>query len=109
MPGATTMRTTIRPRLAPWGVALLLATTAGCELIVNTDTGLGPPGCALDAPDFANRCTTAAVIPFDNCARLHACDSAALAAAMQLSAPPPPPQAAPPPATQPMPSVNCAD
>jgi hypothetical protein len=103
------MRTTTRLRLAPWGVALLLATTTGCELIVNTDTGLGPPGCALDAPDFANRCTTATLIPFDNCARLNACDSTALTAALQVSAVPPPPQAAPPPATQPVPTVNCVD
>lgn len=107
------MRTTIRPRLAPWGVALLFATTTGCELLVNTDTGLGPPDCFFGTPstqaEFANQCTTATVIPFDNCARLGACDAAALTAAIQVAVPPPPPQPPPPPASQPMPTVNCVD
>src|SRR4051812_15549443 len=113
MPGGTTMRTTTRPRLAPWGVALLFATTTGCELLVNTDTGLGPPGCFFGTPsmqaEFANQCTTATVIAFDNCARLGACDNAALTAAMQVFVPPPPPQPPPAPATQPPPTVNCVD
>src|SRR5215510_13495493 len=114
MPGATTMRTTTRPRLAPWGVALLFATTTGCELYVNTDTGLGPPGCFFGTPstpaEFANQCTKAKWIPFDNCARLDACDDAALTAAWQVSMPPPmttdPP---PPPPLQPKPTMNCVD
>jgi hypothetical protein len=107
------MRTPTRPPLAPWGVALLFATTTGCELLVNTDTGLGPPGCFFGTPstkpEFANQCTTATVIPFDNCARLGACDDAALNAAMQVSVPPPPPQPAPSPPSQSMPTVNCVD
>jgi hypothetical protein len=109
------MRTTTRPRLAPWGVALLLATTTGCELLVDTDTGLGPPGCvfgtsATPTPaEFANQCTTATAIPFNNCARLNACDTAALTAALQVSVPPPPPQQQPPPPSQTIPTVNCVD
>lgn len=107
------MRTTTRSRLAPWGVALLFATTTGCELYVNTDTGLGPPGCFFGTPstpaEFANQCTTATLIPFDNCARLDACNDAALKTALQVSVAPPPAQAPPPPPSQTMPAVNCVD
>jgi hypothetical protein len=107
------MRTTTRPRLAPWGVALLFATTTGCELYVNTDTGLGPPDCFFGTPStpaqFANQCTTATLIPFDNCARLNACDDATLKAALQVSVARPPPQTAPSPPPQIMPTVNCVD
>lgn len=134
------MRTTTRPRLASWAVALLFATTTGCEAYVNTDTvqckvdadcerfaghpvcssdgvcvasGLGPPGCFFGTPsmqaEFANKCTTATAIPFDNCARLGACDAAALTAALQAFVPPPVKPAPPPPPFQPTPTVNCVD
>lgn len=135
------MRTTTHPRRLPWAVALLFATTTGCEAIVNPDavqckvdadceqfsghpvcgsdgvcaaSGLGPAGCFFGAPskpaEFANQCTTATAIAFDNCARIGACDDAALTSALQASAPPANLGAVPPPINnQPTPTVNCAD
>jgi hypothetical protein len=56
------------------------------------DVDNGCPPVPPDAEiDFANACTTAQCIPFDNCARLHICNDAALPALID------PPDGAPPP------------
>jgi hypothetical protein len=75
-------------------------------------SGLGPPGCFFGPPqsqsDFANACTTAHCVAFDNCNRLGLCQSGSTL-----------PDALVPPANlgttpalvnaQPMPTISCAD
>jgi hypothetical protein len=49
-----------------------------CEKGVCVASGLGPDGCFAGTPktqsDYLNACSTAACVPFDNCARLGMCD-----------------------------------
>ena len=51
-----------------------------CQGGVCAASGLGPTGCFYGTPqtpaDFQNRCSTAACLPFDDCARLGLCDGA---------------------------------
>jgi hypothetical protein len=48
-----------------------------CQRGICVDSGLGPPGCFYGPPEtpgqFANACSTARCIPFDNCGRLSRC------------------------------------
>jgi hypothetical protein len=73
-------------------------------------TELGPPKCFNGTPstdsDFFNRCTTAAFIPFDNCARLGLCngETPPLVEPGESSANPPPVGGLPSP-----PKVGCYD
>ncbi len=50
-----------------------------CENHVCVVSGLGPKNCVIGAPssqsDYLNACSTAACVPFDNCARLGLCDT----------------------------------
>jgi hypothetical protein len=83
-----------------------------CQANVCVSSGLGPPDCFFGTPvqqsDFANQCTTAQTIQFDNCARLNMCDASSLAAAFTTSAPPADLGTIPPPVTnEPTPTVNC--
>ncbi|HEX3483172.1 MAG TPA: hypothetical protein VHT91_49515 [Kofleriaceae bacterium] len=52
-----------------------------CQAGVCMPSGLGPPGCFFGAPsasaEFANQCTTADWVAFDNCARLGLCSPGA--------------------------------
>jgi phage tail protein X len=61
-----------------------------CQRGVCVPSGLGPEGCVIGTPksqgDYLNACSTAACVPFDNCARLGLCT----------------PDAAPPPGLDPM-------
>jgi hypothetical protein len=74
-------------------------------------SGLGPPGCSLGTPtkpeDFANACTAAQCVPFDNCTRLGLCPAAGVISALV----PPGDLGAPPPLinAQPWPAISCAD
>jgi hypothetical protein len=96
-------------------------TDADCESFGNhptcvsgicTDSGLGPPGCFFGPPEtpgeFANACTTAKCMPFDDCNRLSKCGPDR-AIAESLATPAPlgglPPLVNP----QPVPTINCAD
>src|SRR6185436_15925286 len=77
-------------------------------------SGLGPPGCFSGEPatsdQFANQCTTAQTLQFDNCARLQLCTDNALSAAMTTAVTPVPLGGIPPPIiTEPTPTVKCAD
>ncbi len=51
-----------------------------CQGGVCVSSGLGPAGCFYGTPqspsDFENQCSTAACVPFDNCARMGLCDGA---------------------------------
>jgi hypothetical protein len=51
-----------------------------CQSGVCVASGLGPEGCVASAPqsqsDYLNACSTAACVPFDNCARLGLCGGA---------------------------------
>jgi hypothetical protein len=84
-----------------------------CQAGVCTASGLGPDGCFFGTPsaqsDFANQCTTAQVIPFDNCARLGLCDDGALTAAFNLTTTPSNGTIPPPINNEPTPTVNCTD
>ncbi|HEX3765154.1 MAG TPA: hypothetical protein VHW23_40940 [Kofleriaceae bacterium] len=80
-------------------------------------SGLGPPGCFVPTPtapttqdQFANQCTRAQTLEFDNCTRLQLCSDNALSAAMGTTMPPVP-IAPPPPVTtpEPQPTAHCAD
>jgi hypothetical protein len=57
-----------------------------CQQGVCVPSGLGPDGCFFGTPttqeEFANQCTTAETMPFDNCSRLGLCDQTSLTAAM---------------------------
>ncbi|HET9623807.1 MAG TPA: protein kinase [Kofleriaceae bacterium] len=95
-----------------------LAIAGGVVAFVTTRDGasaarLGPRGCVRHAPvqpsDFANQCTTAQTVPFDNCARLHLCDPAALAGAMAISAPPTQNVASAPASNEAAPTMPCRD
>jgi hypothetical protein len=74
-------------------------------------SGLGPAGCIYGPPrtpaDFANTCSTAQCIPFNNCMRLGLCEPGialnALVPPSDLGAPPPLVN------TQPIPTIPCAD
>ena len=50
-----------------------------CQQGVCVPSGLGPDGCFEGTPmtqsDYLNACSTAANVPFDNCARLGMCDA----------------------------------
>ena len=85
-----------------------------CRAGVCVQSGLGPPGCSTDPPtsseQFANQCTTATTLQFDNCSKLQLCTNDDLAAAMRMAMPPVPQGITPPPiVTQPMPTLRCAD
>jgi hypothetical protein len=85
-----------------------------CRSGVCVLSGLGPPGCSTDPPtkpdQFANQCTTAQTLQFDNCSRLQLCNDSALASAMGTAMPPVPLGTPPPPLnTESMPTVHCAD
>ena len=81
-----------------------------CQNSICVASGLGPEGCVAGAPknqsDYLNACSTAACVPFDNCARLGLCG---------VDAPQPatidPTNAAIPPLVNPVttPTVNCSD
>ncbi len=83
-----------------------------CRQGLCVDSGLGPPGCFRSVPEtpleFANACTAARCVPFDNCARLNRCGGegqignaltppASLGAVPALVNP------------QPIPTINCSD
>jgi hypothetical protein len=79
---------------------------------VCVSSGLGPPNCFYGTPqspaEFANACSTAQCIPFDNCARVGLCQSGttfpeALVAPANLGTTPPLVNA------QPAPTIPCAD
>jgi hypothetical protein len=57
-----------------------------CQAGVCVESGLGPEGCYFGTPttqdEFANQCTTAETMSFDNCSRLGLCDQTSLTAAM---------------------------
>ncbi|HEX8953032.1 MAG TPA: hypothetical protein VF945_14355, partial [Polyangia bacterium] len=81
-----------------------------CENGVCVASGLGPAGCFAGTPmtesDYLNACSTAANVPFDNCARLGMCDPMA----PWPSTVDPTPLSIPPlvnPAT--VPTQNCSD
>jgi hypothetical protein len=85
-----------------------------CRAGVCVASGLGPPGCSTDPPtqpeQFANQCTTASTLQFDNCSKLQLCTDNDLAAAMGKAMPPVPLGGTPAPIiTQAMPTVRCAD
>ena len=85
-----------------------------CRSGVCVASGLGPPGCTTDPPasseQFANQCTTATTLQFDNCSKLQLCSENDLAAAMGTAMPPVPLGMTPPPInTKLMPTVRCAD
>ena len=71
--------------------------------------GLGPEGCFAGTPttqsEYLNACSTAANVPFDNCARLGLCDSMTLPATVDPMPPSIPPLVNPVPA----PTQNCSD
>jgi ABC-type phosphate transport system substrate-binding protein len=83
-----------------------------CNGGVCVKSGLGPPGCFFGTPrsqsEFANACTTAQCVPFDNCNRLKMCSTGSMVPGemvtpMNLGAIPPLVNA------QPTPTINCAD
>ena len=85
-----------------------------CRAGICVASGLGPPGCSPDPPtkpeQFANQCTTAATLQFDNCSKLQLCTDNDLAAAMGTAMAPVPLGVTPPPIlTQPVPTLHCAD
>jgi hypothetical protein len=85
-----------------------------CRTGVCVESGVGPPGCSTASPttpeQFANQCTTATTLQFDNCAKLQLCTDDDLATAMGTAMPPVPLGMTPPPVnTQAMPTVRCAD
>ena len=85
-----------------------------CRSGVCIQSGLGPPGCSTEPPSsseqFANQCTTATTLQFDNCMKLGLCTDGDLAAAMGTAMPPVPLGVTPPPInTLPTPTVRCAD
>jgi ABC-type phosphate transport system substrate-binding protein len=106
-----------RPRAALIAALTGLAAAGLVIAIVMTragvSSGLGPPGCVRRAPiqqaDFANQCTTAQTVPFDNCARLHLCDPSSLAGAMVVAQPPTQNVASAPVNNQPAPTILCSD
>ena len=57
-----------------------------CQAGVCVPSGLGPDGCYFGTPtaqdEFADQCTTAETMSFDNCGRLGLCDQTSLTAAM---------------------------
>lgn len=84
-----------------------------CQTGVCVVSGLGPPGCATDPPtrpeQFANQCTTATALQFDNCMKLGLCNDTDLAMAMGTAMAPVPLGVTPPPVnTQPTPTAHCA-
>lgn len=85
-----------------------------CRSGVCVLSGLGPPGCSTDPPtqpdQFANQCTMAQTLQFDNCARLQLCNDSSLERAMGTAMSPVPLGSPPPPVnTESMPTVHCAD
>jgi hypothetical protein len=84
-----------------------------CQAGVCVSSGLGPPNCFFGTPvqqsDFANQCTTAQTVQFDNCARLNMCDDTSLAAAFTTNVAPADLGTIPPPVTnQPTPTELCS-
>ncbi|MCU1280466.1 MAG: hypothetical protein JWM53_4012 [bacterium] len=81
-----------------------------CQNNVCVPSGLGPDGCVAGSPqtqgDYLNACSTAACVPFDNCARLGLCGPGAATPATID-----PTNAAIPPLVNPVttPTVNCTD
>jgi hypothetical protein len=55
----------------------MLGIGTGCSFVLDSDTGLGPPGCFLGTPttqaEYLNACSTAKYVAFDNCERLGLC------------------------------------
>lgn len=85
-----------------------------CRAGVCVVYGLGPPGCTTNPPttpdQFANQCTMATTLQFDNCSKLQLCTDDDLATAMGTAMAPVPIGVTPPPViTQPMPTLHCAD
>lgn len=85
-----------------------------CQSNVCVSSGLGPAGCFFGQPshqaDFANQCSTAAVIPFDDCGRLAACNATSAAQVFLVDAGAPSLGAIPPlinPETPP--TISCTD
>jgi hypothetical protein len=83
-----------------------------CQAGVCVASGLGPTGCFYGNPqsasEFANACSAAKCLPFDNCMRLGMCQSGApvpdtLLAPANLGAVPAPVNSQPPP------TIPCAD
>src|SRR5215470_15912851 len=125
------------PRKTPWLLAFVLATGCSLvvdqnttQCVVDTDcdqfdmnhpfcqdgvcvaSGLGPPGCFYGMPmtqdQFANQCTTATTLSFDNCKRLGLCTADALASAMSISSAPVAGTVTGPINNEPMPTLMCA-
>lgn len=87
---------------------------AVCQAGICVNSHLGPKGCSLGEPaspdDFANRCTAAKTLEFDNCTRLHLCDDGALTGAMSTKVAPMALGGAPPLVThQATPTDKCTD
>jgi hypothetical protein len=85
-----------------------------CRAGVCVVSDLGPPGCFSGDPQtaeqFANQCTSAQTLQFDNCGRLGLCDSNALAKAMSSTITPPVQGAPPAPIDPPpKPTLYCSD
>jgi hypothetical protein len=85
-----------------------------CQAGVCVASGLGPSGCFFGEPttqdQFANQCTTAQTLQFDNCSRLQLCNDGALSAAMGMTMPPLPlGTPAPVGNPEPTPTMKCAD
>jgi hypothetical protein len=83
-----------------------------CSRGICVSSGLGPEGCFFGTPqtplEFANACTTARCVQFDNCNRVGKCQSDASIKSMIVQ--PPPPATLPAPvSSQPMPTMKCAD
>lgn len=85
-----------------------------CQAGVCVASGLGPPGCFFGQPttqdQFADQCTTAQTLQFDNCSKLQLCTDTDLAMAMGTAMSPP--ALPPPPAPlnpEPTPTMKCAD
>ncbi|MDB4964948.1 MAG: hypothetical protein JWN44_637 [Myxococcales bacterium] len=80
-----------------------------CQGGVCVVSGLGPEGCVATSPqsqsDYLNACTTAANVPFDNCARLGLCGPQTMPATID------PTNATIPPLVNPVtvPTQNCSD
>jgi len=85
-----------------------------CQDHVCMPSGLGPPDCFFGDPtlqdQFANRCTAAQTLQFDNCGRLGLCSDGDLSGAMGMALTPLPLGSVPPSVvTQVAPTVHCSD
>jgi hypothetical protein len=87
---------------------------AVCQAGVCVNSHLGPKGCSFAEPksadDFANHCTAAKTLQFDNCTRLGLCDDSALTGAMSAKVAPMTQGALPAPiGQQQTPTERCTD